>query len=90
VSAWLREFGLNADGVSSLHTITESVELYSYGPRAGVDEVMADSLASSLQVVRRQLTSAAGSSSRWRMRLWPASLWRKGTGSVPRRAGSRI
>ena len=89
VSTWLREFGLNADGVSSLQTITDSVELYSYGPKAGVDEVLPDSLSTSLRVVRRQLITAAESSARWRMRLWPASLWRRGRVSVLSRSGSR-
>jgi len=81
VVTWLREFGLDREGVSQLKAITDTVELFSYGPKSGVNEILADELGASLQVVRRQLITSADPGARWRMRLWPVSLWRSADGN---------
>ncbi len=65
VVTWLREFGLDREGVIALRTITDAVELFSYGPTSGVDEVLGQDLGASLRVVRRQLIGAAESGTRW-------------------------
>ena len=90
VVAWLREFGLDRDGAAQLRIITDAVELYSYGPRPDTTEVLADELSASLQIVRRQLVTAADPGARWRMRLRPASLWRKEGHALIGRSTTRV
>lgn len=90
VVTWLREFGLDREGVIALRTITDAVELFSYGPTSGVDEVLGQDLGASLRVVRHQLIGAAESGTRWKARLLPSSLWRTANVHSIRRTGSRV
>jgi transglutaminase-like putative cysteine protease len=90
VVVWLREFGLDRAGVAALEAVADAIELHSYGPRLGVDELTGEDLVASVQTVRHELVSSADRSARWRMRLWPISLWRRSTqpaatGTVARR-----
>ncbi len=87
VLSWLREFGLDADGVTRLETIVGSVELYSFGPEAARSAWSGAELVDNLATVRGQLVGAAGRGRRWRMRLWPLSLW---TGLRSRRASTVV